>query len=432
MKITIVCMFLVALSFGEPVWEPLGPLTATCFVLGMAPSNNDIVYCADISYNWEPTIFRSEDGGATWAQTGVIPDEVYQPLDIAVDPASPDVVYVVSERVGWTVHMFYTSTDGGQSWAGFDITPDCNAIAELAIHPITSTLFGAGQIMTTSPPQWLNALFTSTDAGSTWSELALDPDTCIGSATHVVLAPGDPDIMYVGGQHKHGGSPYHPVIYKSTDGGATFIEKPSSLTGDGVHALACHATDTSIVYVGTSDGVFRSRDGGDSWSLVLPNNNISCLSVSADNPDIMYASSLPDSGMSDVVYKSIDAGSTWVKTGSGIHGYGVVYEHAVRDDDAATVYLAAYTGFYKTTDGGEQWYESIDGLGSPIYVTSLGLAPSDPTTVYVSGNGYALDYKSENSGSHWSRMDISYDGSFLAYAVHNANPDIVFAASGYT
>lgn len=434
MKIAVAFAFLVCLCYGELAWEPLGPSSANCFALGVAPSNNDIVYCADISWYWEPMIFKSEDSGATWALAGVIPDTVYQPVDIAADPVDPGVVYVLSERVSWTVHMFYKSTDGGQSWIGYDITPDCNGIMDLSVHPTTpSTLFGAGQITTISPPQWLNALFTSTDAGSTWSELALDPDTCIGGATHIVLAPGDPDIVYVGGQHKHGSSMYHPVVYRSTDGGVAFVEKSSGLTGDGVNALACHTTDTNIVYAGTSDGVFRSVDGGESWSLVLQSDYISCLSTSVDNPGVVYASSFPDSNdVSDIIYKSSDAGSTWVKTSSGIHGYGVVYEHATRNDDAEAVYLAAYTGFYKTTDGGAHWYESISGLGGPIYVTSMGIAPSEPTTLYASGSGYALDYKSTSSGSDWIRMDIIYDGSFLAYAVHNTDPDIVFGAAGYT
>ena len=434
MRIVIVIIFLTDLCFSTLAWEALGPSSATCFALGVAPSNNDVVYCADMSYHWEPVVFKTEDGGATWAVAGTIPDEVYQPLHIAVDPMDPRIVYVVSERVGWTQHLFYRSIDGGQSWTGFDITPDCNAINEVAVHPVTtSTLLGAGQITTISPPQWLNALFTSTDAGSTWSEMALDPDTCIGSAAHIALVPGTPDVVYVGGQHKHGSSLYHPVIYKSTNGGATFVEKSSGLTGEWVSALECHATDTAIVYAGTDDGVFRSVDGGDSWTLVLPAYCVYCISTSLDDPAVVYASSLPDSaGITDIVHKSNDAGSTWVKTGPGLHGYGVVFDHAARNDDAAAVYLAAYTGFYKTTDGGEQWYESVDGLGSPIYVTGMGIAPSEPTTLYTSGNGIALDYKSENGGSNWTRMDIRYDGSFLAYAVHNTDPDIVFGASGYT
>jgi len=103
-----------------------------------------------------------------------------------------------------------------------------------------------------------------------------------------------------------------------------------------------------------------------------------------------------------------------------------------RQDDANTVYVSTYTGFYKTANGGTNWYESIEGMDSSGWITAMGVARSSATTLYTSGGGYASDYRSDNSGTDWTRsVSGSYVG-FGAIAVHNTNPDTVLASTGWS
>jgi photosystem II stability/assembly factor-like uncharacterized protein len=443
MKIAVLIGLIVSSSLAAPVWEPLGPYTANCYTLGVSPSNNDIIYVAGVAGDWKPPIFRTIDGGESWSEISIIDHMITSVYSIAVTPISPDTLYVaVLPQIVGDAYL-YKSTDAGATWNGLEITRlgySEYSIIDLAIHPtVPTTVFAAGQLrrIVGTDTSVLVGFFKSTDGGETWADTILDPDTCTwGAASCVRLDPSNPDIIYVGGGHIHGG-PKHAVIYKSTDGGSTFTEKSSGLPDGGASTVAVHPTNASIVYTGAGQGVYRSTDGGDSWSQVY-SRPIACLATSPADSDIVYGLEVAHDEMyCDVVHKSTDAGMSWSETGPGIHGSGFGYfpctnSMEARSDDANTVYLSIYTGFYKTANGGTDWYESIEGMEGGLWVLSLGVAPSLPTVIYTSGWDYDLEFKSTNSGTDWTRLYVNHDIGFRSYAVHNANPDIVFGFTGDT
>ncbi len=443
MKIAFLIALTVCFCLAAPVWEPLGPYSANCYTLGVSPSDNDIIYVAGIAGDWRPPIFKSVDGGESWSEISVIDHFITAVYSIAVAPISPDTLYIAVLPMIVGDAFLYKSTDAGATWTGLYITGRSYSeysILDLAIHPTSpSTVFAAGQLrrVVGTDTCMLIGFFKSTDGGETWADTILDPDTCTyGASFCVTLDPSDPDIIYVGGGHIHGG-PKHAVIYKSTDGGSTFTEKSSGLPDGGVSAVAVHPTNAGIVYTGGGQGVYRSTDGGDSWSQVY-SRPMACLATSPADSDIVYALEVAHDEMyGDVVHKSTDAGTSWSETGPGIHGSGFGYfscanAMGARSNDANTIYLSTYTGFYKTANGGADWYESIEGMKSPLWALSLGVAPSSPTVIYTSGWDYDLEFKSTNSGTGWTRLYVNHDIGFRSYAVHNTNPDIVFGFTGDT
>ncbi len=415
MKSLALTILLVSCCFAIGEWESIGPYGANLLAMGVAPTNDDIIYAA--GDGWTPPIYKSIDGGNSWLKIGNIPDWIYWVKTLVVDPADPDIVYIAVERL-WSDFKLYKSTDGGKTWIGDIITDQCTGIGDLAVHTnLPSTVFAAGGLRIGS--ERYSGFFKTTDGGETWTETRVGT---VGGC--IALDPSDPDLIYIGGGQYVSSS---ARLYKSTDGGASFADISSDLSDcASIDGIAVHPTNSNIVYAGVwSEGIYRSTDSGASWSLVHPHPYISCIAASVAGPDITYAASY------NIVYKSTDAGVSWFETGSGIHGEEWTGDLYVRNDDATTVYAANYAGFYKTTNGGMNWFECSDGMPA-LPIVGLGVAPSAPTVIYTSANAYCGDYKTNSSGADWIRFDSDNGGSFSAFAVHNTNPSVVFATVDYT
>jgi photosystem II stability/assembly factor-like uncharacterized protein len=183
-------------------------------------------------------------------------------------------------------------------------------------------------------------LWKTEDLGLTWSNIS-DGFFKTGSVGAVAVAESDPNVIYIGmGEHAIRGVMTHhgDGVYKSTDAGKTWKKMGLDLTQH-ISRIQIHPKDPNIVFVAaqgalyspsTERGVYRSIDGGTTWikSLYVDDKTgCSELSMDFNNPRILYAamwehgrlpwkiiSGGPGSGM----YKSVDAGITWEKIQDGL------------------------------------------------------------------------------------------------------------------
>lgn len=445
MKAVFICVIIAVICFAIPSWEAIGPYSASSYVLDVAPSDNDIIYVAGQAGNWRPPFYKSTDGGETWSHTGTISDMVFEVYALAIHPTDPNIIYtcVLPQFVGYP--WIYRSTDGGTTWEGIDVEEE-KALGPYLLYNITihstthSTIYTVGSLrrVVGTDTSHVAGYFKSTDAGSTWTDTIIEPDSVDrGNGRCMTIDPANANTMYVGGGHTVNGST-RSFVYKSTDGGITYVEKSSGLPQSSVYSIVIHPSHSDTVYAGTDNGVYRSIDGAETWSAVLSEDRTRCVTVSSDNPNIVYALQVADRDVRhDIVYKSTDAGASWSQTGSGILGSGNTYfmyynVMKARQDNANTVYVSTYTGFYKTANGGTNWYESIEGMDSPGWITAMGVAPSTSTTLYTSGGDYASDCRSDNSGTDWTRLISGSYVGFGAIAVHTTNPDTVIASTGWS
>ncbi len=256
-------------------------------------------------------------------------------------------------------------------------------------------------------------LWKTTDGGVTWSAVG-DGQFKTSSVGAVAVAPSNPDVVYVGfGEVQLRGNVIQgDGVYKSTDGGKTFTSVglvPTRAIG----RVRVHPTNPDVVwvaalgdpYASTADrGVYKSIDGGTSWSKVLfrdERTGAVDLVVDPANPEILYASmwevsrtphSLSSGGPGSGLFKSFDGGATWTEISrrpglpSGLLGkIGV----AVSGADSHRVYAiieAANGGLFSSDDGGLTWTRVSEDRNirqRAFYYTRVYADPKSRDTVYV-------------------------------------------------
>ena len=229
-------------------------------------------------------------------------------------------------------------------------------------------------------------LWKTTDGGTTWKPVT-DGQITSSSVGAVAIAETDPDIVYIGmGETQLRGSiTQGDGVYKSTDGGETWRHIGLSET-QAISRVRVHPTNPNIVYVAAlghpygpnpERGVFRSKDGGETWEKVLFKSDsagAADLIIDRTNPNVIYASLWQ-------VYRK-----AWKMWGGG-----------------------QYSGLFKSTDGGDTWTELTENPGmpeSPIGKIGVTVSPVDPNRVWaiVEANEGGV-FRSDDGGATWTRTN---------------------------
>lgn len=253
-------------------WEVTSTGITGDFISDIAidPATPEIVYAGG---QW---VWKSEDSGATWRQASLPLRSRYA---LAIDPVHPNVVYAATSGLGpfpnYSNGGVYRSVDAGGTWsfsaAGLVDTDLGTTVFDLAIHPNGAIFAATGA-----------GVFRSSDGSLSWSGSGL-PGVRVSS---VQIDPMAPSTLYAGS--------YDGGVFKSTDTGASWIAVNTGLSGVSVRCLLVDPVRPRTVYAGTSDsGVFRSMDGGSSWfpwNSGLHALRINALAISATG-DILHVAS---------------------------------------------------------------------------------------------------------------------------------------------
>lgn len=211
--------------------------------------------------------------------------------------------------------------------------------------------------------------------------------------------------------------------------------EPVGPPGGVVQDLVLHPGDSRILWAGTDGGgVFKSLDGGDSWTPAnqgLSDLRITALAVAPGDPDTLYAAAgvLPTAAG---VFRSTDGGETWTPASRGLPspppfcGCGsldLVTDLAVHPRQPEVVYAAAGGGLYKTGTGGRRW----GPLPAGATVSAVAIDPVRPATVWAGVEGGVR--KSADGGSSWSAASPQLGQTPIeALLIDLENPQRVWAA----
>ncbi|MCU7490651.1 MAG: T9SS type A sorting domain-containing protein [Ignavibacteria bacterium] len=304
-------------------------------------------------------------------------------------------------------------------------------VRSIAINPQDPAVMYAGSVA--------GGIWKTTNGGTNW--FALNDHMENLSIGSLVMDPSNPDIIYAGT-----GEGYANIdalrgegIFKSTDAGKSWNRLASTLTQDFyyVNKLAIDKT-TNTLWAATRRGLFKSTDGGNTFTVVtgLPNSSsvhATDIVISYDSPSRIYVAF----GLFNTatVYESADAGKTFqpVFTAPG-NGRTVL---AASASNPKVVYLSAMklsdntAGIMRMTkDGGASWDSlkvpgpSVSGASTYTsnqawYDNIIAVDPQDPNTLYAGG----LDFwKSTDGGRSWAQKTnwYTYSGYAYVHADHHA------------
>lgn len=254
-------------------------------------------------------------------------------------------------------------------------------------------------------------VWKTTNGGVTWTPIfEHQASYSIGA---VALDPSNPETVWVGtgenvsGRHVGWGD----GVYRSRDGGRTW-QRMGLARSEHIGKVLIHPANGNIVLVaaegplwapGGDRGVFRTSDGGATWTPVLQideNTGVTDLEFDPGNPNVVYAAAYQrrrhvwgflGGGPGSGIYKSVDGGLTWRRIATGLpKGDMGRIGLAVTPADPSLVYATIEAtgqekGFYRSRDRGESWErrnDYISGGTGPHYYQEIEASPTDPDRVY--------------------------------------------------
>jgi photosystem II stability/assembly factor-like uncharacterized protein len=240
-------------------------------------------------------------------------------------------------------------------------------------------------------------MFSSEDAGRTWSRLArLGGDDYV--LDHISIDHQNPKRIYVSAWSVS--SQQIGEVFRSKDGGRNWETLPA-MHGKSIRAMAMYRADSRILVAGALDGVYRSKDGGDSWERLSPANsseikNIESIAVDPKDPNTVYA------GTWHLAWKTTDAGANWQHINKGMIDDSDVFSVIVDHDNPSIVFASACSGIYKSETGGNL-FSKIQGI--PFSARRTRVLKQDPTneSIVYAGTTEGL-WKTTDLGKVWKRV----------------------------
>ena len=403
-------------------WHMTGPTGGDVRGLVVDPSDPQRFYFGTL----DGQIYTSGDGGQQWRMLVNFNRPKLFVDHIIVDPRDSRVIYVATHR-----HKdpggFFKSTDGGQTWR------ESTELKNQALHSLAQSSKNLDMLLAGTN----DAIYRSLDAGETWERmppsansptkvesLAIDPrdantiyagtwylpyKTTDGGNSWNIVKNGiidDSDVFAIDIDHRN---PDHIIasacsgIYETKNAGEQWhkvqgIPSQSRRT----RAIMQHPSVQGLVFAGTTEGFWRSTNGGDSWMLTTSRKlEINSIAVHPSNPQTVYI------GTNNYgVMVSHDAGKTFVPTNGGYSGRFANFILPDREQPhriyATTINTATGGGFFFISDdNGETWQPSMRNMPDRlISLNSIMQDDRDANLIYLGTNSGL--YRSLDRGASWS------------------------------
>jgi len=277
-------------------------------------------------------------------------------------------------------------------------------------------------------------LWVSPDGGDSWRRVrdGLSNESRVyGLAVH----PAEPRTVFAGAEDG---------LYQSRDGGESFARLDTAMNGSDVWRIAIDPVNPEIIFAGTRPAaLYRSADGGRNWRKLpaeivdeCPNvgvPRVTALTVDPSDPRIVWAGIEVDG-----VRRSTDGGETWSRITNGIYDLDI-HDIAVTVNGGTTVLTSTPGEIFESRDRGESW----QGVGvreqfSMRYCRHLAQKADDPATLFAAtGNGAVGDagaiQRSKNGGRSWETLPLPAEPNspIWAFATNPADPGLILACSHY-
>lgn len=307
-------------------------------------------------------------------------------VSIALHPTNTQILYVA------TNDAVYKSRNAGTSWERF---PSFSArrVTTLGIDPQFPATVYAGTMA--------DAVYKSPDGGQHWLPHNVGLKEHVSFINEFVFDSTDNEQIYIATT---------VGVFYSKDGGREWEERMAGMKE--VHivtSIAIHPTNPRILYAGTTGGVYRSEDGANSWKKInnglIPETElmgamalgVNALVFDPVTPEIVYA------GTTKGLFRTANSGNSWERIGEGLKD-PFVSSLLINPAQPAQLYLGGPGGVWKSPDSGKTWQAMNAGLTS-LNIRSLAMSPKNPQELFVGTNGSGL-YHSTDGGTSWTPMPL--------------------------
>lgn len=325
---------------GEDFLFPVGPEGGSIVVTVSDPNNTNILYAG----TWGSGMYKSVNGGISWHTINIGLNYLYI-NSLAIDPQNPSILYAGTYEYG-----VYKTTNAGLTWS-----PTGPGLSQ---YPIVYTI-------------------------------AIDPVT--------------PNVVYVGTRNQQPGPPWGGGLYKTWNGGDTWVKSKLGITEEWVYDIAIDPVHHETLYAAThSKGVFKSTNGGAYWKAIntgITDYSTRSIVIDHTNPDILYVGTWHYGG----VFKSMNGGTSWKPSSNGL--YHKIYALTMDPINPNIIYAATYRkGIMVTKTAGASWHNT--GL-SPDMIYIVMIDPHNTSTLFAGtmGDGFFISY---DRGDNWVRSNTGF------------------------
>jgi photosystem II stability/assembly factor-like uncharacterized protein len=318
-------------------------------------------------------LWKTTDGGDTWAP---VTDGLIKSASVgavAVSETNPDLVFIGMGETCIRGNIMpgdgvYKSTDAGKTWTHVGFS-ESHGISKIRIHPTNPDIIFVAAFGKFSVPNEERGVYKSTDGGRTWRKVLYRDDKT--AAIDISIDPANPNVMYAAMWEAY------RKEYQMSSGG------PGS-------------------------GLFKSTDGGETWSEITRNPGLPAgmvgrigVAVSPARGSRVYALVENDKGG---LFKSDDAGATWtvVNENRSIRQRAFYYTHVYADTKNADVVYMQNTSMFRSADGGKTMKAIDNGTHGDFH--ALWIDPDDSTHLVVGNDGGGA--VSTNTGGRWTAEDF--------------------------
>ena len=367
---------------------------------------------------------------------------------VVAHPENADIMYVGNAAGG----IFKTENGGNDWYPIFDDNPYLG-ISCLTFEPGNPEVLyvGTGDRNISGYPVVGNGVYRSEDAGETWNHLGLAAQSIVSK---IVVDPSNTQTIYAATM----GIPFEKSndrgLYKSTDGGATWVQSLFISDSAGVIDLVMDPFDSQVLYAagwnrirnsfyslvkGPASKIYKTTDGGETWNILtggLPQEDLSRpgLAISKTTPGTVFALFVGTYYNLHSIHKTADAGENWTQMGTNnlpddyLGGFGWYFgQIRVSPENDDELYVLG-VDMHKTTNGGNSWSEATPPwYFYQVHADKHDLFFVDQNTLLLTTDGGM--YKSENASDDWEDIEDIPNTQFYRVKVNHHNPEVYFGGT---
>lgn len=307
-------------------------------------------------------------------------------VSIALHPTNANILYVA------TNDAVYKSRDGGGTWERF---PSFSArrVTTLAIDPLLPATIYAGTMG--------DAVYKSPDGGQHWLPHNVGLKEHVSFVNQFVFHPALSEKIYIATT---------VGAFYTKDAGREWEERMNGMKE--VHivtAIAINPKDPSILFAGTTGGVYRSGDGAMTWKKInnglIPESElmasmalgVNAIEIDRTNPDVVYA------GTTKGLFRTANKGEQWERIGQSLPD-AFVSSILLHPREPSQLYIGGPGGVWKSSDSGKTWLALNQGIAT-LNMRALAMDQKNPQILYAGTNGSGL-YRSTDAGAAWMAVPL--------------------------